>query len=163
VTPEQLKSVFTKSYSRLLILAIIGVCIAIGVLVGHRIQEDHNTARKVVRWKVQYGYLITNLTKDFENAESASQAGDATSLATDCQQIHRDAVAAESKPTIPDAAVKQSWNSALHDDAAGATDCIMGLSQSKASLMKQATTDFSNATKALTAVSTDLQHAATIK
>lgn len=159
MTPELFKDIFSKPYSRLLILCVIGVVVGAGVLTGHHLQQDNQTGKKVIAWKTKYAYLITNLTDDFKQAETDSQANNTPKLQNDCLQVVKDVKIAQSKPAIPNIAIQANWAAGLKDDSAGGTNCSNGIKDSDSTLMTAATSDFTAATKALSAASTELKAA----
>jgi uncharacterized membrane-anchored protein YhcB (DUF1043 family) len=161
MTPEQVKNIFNGTYSRLLIILIIGVLVGGGVVIANRLQDDKQTqkttAQKVNAWNAKYGYLITELGQDFAQAEKDSSADKVSALSADCSKIRTDAVAAHSKAPIPDAAVQADWTSALNADAAGGNNCVNGISAGSSTLMSSASSDFTQGSKALTAANTEIQ------
>jgi hypothetical protein len=161
MTPEQVKNIFNGTYSRLLILLIIGVVIGGGVIVANRLDNDKQTqkttAQKIKVWHTTYGYLVTDLANDFSQAETDSSADRVSALSTDCTKIRTDAIAAHKKPGIPDAAAQADWTAALNADAAGGNNCVNGISSGSSTLMSSASTDFSDGSKYLTAAVKDIQ------
>ena len=162
MTPQQLtdlKDLFSKQYGRLLVLAIIGVIIAVGVVVGNRLQQDRHTGNQVTAWHQRYSYLITDLTDDFTIAQKDSKADNSKALAADCTQIENDATKGELVKKIPDATIQSYWSAALEDDAVGGKVCVEAINESSQSFMQDASTDFNRATTNFEVVSKDFQKA----
>ncbi len=160
MTPEQLQDLFfNKPYSRLLLLFVVGVVVVGGILIGNRLNTDRNDVKKVDAWRTKYSYLLTNLTKDFQKAETdATTNNDAgPQLATDCKNIKADAQDAQSKPPIPDPAIQPNWAKAMRYEVQAATECEDGLNAGDSNKEKLATTDFNNATTSLQTTSKQMQ------
>jgi hypothetical protein len=157
MTPEQIKNLFNKPYSRLLILGIIGVLIVIGTLIGHRFQEDQQNVNKIKHWKTTYSFLITNLTNDFKKAQLDIQNGSTKDLGTVCDQIRKDSLNAESKPAIPDNSIEANWKVGLKDDAAGGAECSEAVKTGSQSTFTKASNDFTKGSTALAAANKSLQ------
>ena len=166
MTPQQVKDLlglFNKRYGRLLILVIIGVIIALGALIGHRLQEDRNTSKQVVAWHKKYNYLITNLTNSFEGAQVASKADSITALTVSCTQIQKTANAALHAKKIPDPNIERYWTAALENDVDGSVLCSRGATQGNNDLMEQANSYYNKGATDLQIVATDLKKAAQVK
>jgi hypothetical protein len=157
VTPEQIKGLFDKPYSRLVILGIVGILVAVGMLFGNRLQQDKHTQNKVLAWKSKYNYLIVDLTNDFKKAQTATQANDVQQLSTICGQIKKDSVKAESSPVVPDPNIETNWKAGLKDDADGGEMCQKADSDSSSAEFTTASNDFTAGTKALSAATKQLQ------
>jgi len=162
MTPQQLKDLkdlFNKQYGRLLILAIIGVAITIGLLIGHRLQQDRHTGNQVTAWHRRYGYVITKLANDFALAQKDSKASNSKELAADCTQIENDSTAAEHLQKIPDPGIQRFWVAALEDDAAGGKVCVEAVNEQNITLMREASSNFGKGTSNLQTVNKDFQKA----
>jgi hypothetical protein len=160
MTPEEFKNLFNKSYSRLLILGVIGVLIIAGALIGHRLQQDRHHIAQIKQWEATYGYLETDLTNDFKKAQTDAVGNKTQALGADCRQIEHDSKIAEGKPAIPDTIIESNWKTGLKDDAIGGEACSEATESTvstSSSEFTEASTSFTNGTKALASVSSEIK------
>jgi hypothetical protein len=117
--------------------------------------QTPTTAQKVSTWNNKYGYLVTNLTKDFSKMQN--DATNTNALENDCTQLFDDATVDETKPAIPDATAEKDWLAALNSYVNGAQQCQYGVNSSDVNEINKATADFNQGTKSLNAATAAIQ------
>jgi hypothetical protein len=110
-------------------------------------QTKKQTIKQVAKWDKKYGYLITNITNEFNTA--GNDTNNSTALVADCTKIFDTAVKAQSKPAIPYKAAEKPWAAALNSYVNGAEQCQLGVNAGNVSEINQATADFTQGTASL--------------
>jgi hypothetical protein len=142
-------------------LILISVFTLIGVVGGTLVtnaltNNDSSNLHGMGGWMSRYGSHYLSVSHDVPKVTLAT---DATSLRAACVTLQNDVGQAQSDPAMPLGSLESQWSVILPNLSTAANDCIKGVDQKDASLLRTAQNHMESASDAYLNLVKAVQHA----
>jgi hypothetical protein len=117
---------------KIFLFTIIELFIIVGVFVSQTWTAQHEPA---------YKNGLQSLSSDFSGLQQAAKSNDATAIKSSCSKIGDDVDVMKKIPDYPDAAIQTKIKSGLDSLKSSSNDCIDGVDQNDANLVKKSATE----------------------
>jgi hypothetical protein len=132
---------------RLILISLFTLIGVVGgtVIANALINNNSSNLHGMGAWMSSYGSRYLSVSHDVSNV---TLAADAPSLRAGCVKLQSDVGKAQSDPAMPLSSLERQWSVILPNLSTAANDCIKGIDQKDANLLRRAQNHMQSASEA---------------